>query len=181
MDSDLRAYLEQPPPRPRSDARFDERNLAWRLPLGAAITGALLVTQMLPDSLGGVWIYRGVAWASLVLVAYGVERYASERRQRLLRTGAFGSARLVSQEVKREDEDLLVIVIVEVRSGGDSEAYRAAPLASRYQATLGDRWLVEQRAPFAADSTFPILIGVGARHDVLLFINDETIEVARIK
>jgi hypothetical protein len=186
VDSELRAYLERPPPRPLPSARFDERRLAWRLPLGAVIFGGLLFVQVIPDG-ERAWMYRVLSVITLVLLAYVVERLASAERQRLLRAGTFASARVLSESVERDGEDLNLIVDLSVvdsdndKDNGDiTHAYRSnrRPANATYRLTLTNRWVPQGEKPrFAADAAFPILMN--GRH-ALVFIDDEQIQAARV-
>src|SRR5690606_24422270 len=161
VDSKLRAYLEQAPPRPPpSDTRFTERQFIWLVPLGAAVTGGLVVVQVVPS---GEWIYGAIALAALVLVASGAARFVAAIRQQLLRTGTFTSARVVSQRVEHDGEELNLTVFLEVLVEPPGEdPYRRSRLAQTYRTTLSGRWLTDEyKSPFADGASFPIVIGTG--------------------
>lgn len=179
MDSTLRAYLEQAPPRPPpSDRRFTDGRLVWLLPLGAAATGGVVIVQVVPSH---AWVYGALCWVALVLLALGAGRFASALRQRLLRTGTFASARVVSQHVENDGEELSLSVVFEVLAGPQAgeDPYRRNRRATTYRTTLSDRWLTEQHeAPFADGASFPILMGTDRA--ALIFIDDELVDAVRV-
>ncbi|MEZ4225990.1 MAG: hypothetical protein R3B13_33895 [Polyangiaceae bacterium] len=191
MDSHLRKYLEQPPPRPlMQDARFDDRRVRWLFPLGAAFTGALVLGGIVRERREWFGTCASI-WLAFIVLAHALGRWLSAREQSLFRTGTFGEATVLASALKVDGEDSSLEVTLGVDTsepGAHTDA--AAPAAdyrrpakgeeTHYRMSLSDRWLRDDgEKRFAVGARFPILTSAHGRA-ARVFIDDEVLDAGVI-